>query len=219
MTSGLLRRTLRVASHAVLTGRLHLVRTRPEIPFPYRAGQFLSVEVAPRKRRAYSFAGDPGADSVDLLVDVAPGGDGSRFVAGLSTGDSILAYGPQGGFVLPRPLESGTIAVGVDVGAAPIRAMAHESARRGEGGRLRTFLVWQELDPIAPGGDFDFPPPPASAPTHLRADPSGAWLGTVAATRPAAAFLCGEKKVLARVEEALRESGLPADRVATEVFY
>ncbi|MBI4230199.1 MAG: FAD-dependent oxidoreductase [Planctomycetes bacterium] len=208
-----------MATHAALTPRLRLVRLRPETPFPYRAGQFLSVEVAPCKRRAYSFAGDPGSELVDLLVDVAPGGDGSRFVEGLSTGDAILAYGPQGGFVLPRPLAPVTVAVGVDVGAAPIRSMAHEAARRAEGGGLRAFLVWQDLEAIPSGEPFDFPGPPSVEPIHLQADPGGVWLARIAALCPAAAFLCGERKALARLEEALCAAGVDADRISTEVFY
>lgn len=89
----------------------------------FTAGQFVSVQVAQNITRQYSIASTPTRNStIDLLVDIAPGGPGSQFFASQQVGGTIQFIGPMGKFVLER--EDGHIVfLATGTGIAPFKSM------------------------------------------------------------------------------------------------
>jgi NAD(P)H-flavin reductase len=86
-------------------------------------GQFLSVAVAPGVNRSYSIASAPSrTNTVDLLVDVAPGGPGSQYFLKEDVGQPVSFIGPMGKFVLENE-EGNIIFLATGTGVAPFKAM------------------------------------------------------------------------------------------------
>ena len=95
----------KVAEHQLLSGSfqyLHLELLQPH-RIEFQAGQYAIVTIDPKKgiKRNYSIASLPSMDhAIELLVDVKPGGDGSRYLANLKPGDEVEFAGPFGSFVV-----------------------------------------------------------------------------------------------------------------------
>ena len=109
--------------------------------FKFEAGQYVSVKVDEKgNRRAYSIATPPGDKRVGLLVDVSPGGIGSKFFEKLVVGEEIGVLGPLGRFVVEKtnhtpgvrrrrnttPGERSWVFVGTGSGIAPLKAMIED---------------------------------------------------------------------------------------------
>lgn len=123
--------------------------------YDFSAGQYVSIKVAPDgTRRSYSIASAPDENTIDLLVDVSPGGLGSKYFLSLKEGDEAEALGPMGIFTLatktPKPNK---MFIATGSGIAPFRAMILESLHKklalGEvrllwGVRHEEDLFWQE---------------------------------------------------------------------------
>jgi CDP-4-dehydro-6-deoxyglucose reductase, E3 len=97
----------------------------------FEAGQFVSFEV-PKPglpfpvTRPYSIASPPTAhDSIDLLLNLVPGGPGSEFLFSLKSGDAVSFRGPAGTFVLREYPDRRLLFVATGTGIAPIRSMIH----------------------------------------------------------------------------------------------
>jgi ferredoxin-NADP reductase len=98
----------------------------------FRPGQFLSCLLpigGERLIRPYSIASSPDdPDHVELLLNLVPGGPGSRYLFDLIPGDLLQFTGPWGTFVLDRAPDAEAVFVAVDTGIAPIRPMLHRAA-------------------------------------------------------------------------------------------
>ena len=97
----------------------------------FRPGQFLSCLLpigGARLIRPYSIASSPEqAERIELLLDLVPGGPGSRHLFDLQPGATIHFTGPWGTFVLDRAPEAETVFVAIDTGIAPVRPMVHRA--------------------------------------------------------------------------------------------
>jgi ferredoxin-NADP reductase len=97
----------------------------------FRPGQFLSCLLpigGERLIRPYSIASSPEEhERVELLLNLVPGGPGSRYLFDLAPGATLDFTGPWGTFVLDRAPEAETVFVAVDTGIAPIRPMLHRA--------------------------------------------------------------------------------------------
>jgi len=98
----------------------------------FRPGQFLSWLLpigGERMIRPYSIASSPDdPERVELLLNLVPGGPGSRYLFDLSPGAILHFTGPWGTFVLDRAPDAEAVFVAVDTGIAPIRPMLHRAA-------------------------------------------------------------------------------------------
>jgi ferredoxin-NADP reductase len=113
----------------------------PEV-FRFAAGQWISVPFGPKTVRAYSMASPPSRSRViTLSVDVAPGGLGSRWVAGLAVGDSVSFKGPTGGFVFNRADPRRALFVAEEIGIVPIRSILVDLYETGYG-RPNGLVFW-----------------------------------------------------------------------------
>jgi ferredoxin-NADP reductase len=97
----------------------------------FRPGQFLSCLLpidGERLIRPYSIASDPeDPGRVELLLNLVPGGRGSRYLFDLAAGAALRFTGPWGTFVLDRAPDAETVFVAVETGIAPIRPMVHRA--------------------------------------------------------------------------------------------
>jgi NAD(P)H-flavin reductase len=123
-------KTATVVSHAVPAAKFHdLVFQTPE-PFVFKAGQFVSLQVAPQQMRAYSIAGKLTDNQFGLLIDSTPGGLGSQYAEKLKPGDTIEYIGPVGGLLLhPDDGSEQYAMLAIGCGIAPIKAMVEELLR------------------------------------------------------------------------------------------
>ena len=60
----------------------HFVMETPE-PFVFKPGQYISVKVSEERINSYSVAGKVAENRFDVLVDVSPGGPGSKYFENL----------------------------------------------------------------------------------------------------------------------------------------
>lgn len=97
----------------------------------FQAGQFVMITVpGDAQKKSYSITSPPEANhKVELLVDIKPGGAGSKFFENLSLGDQVELMGPAGLFVVANfdpkveHSEENLVFVATGSGIAPIRSM------------------------------------------------------------------------------------------------
>ena len=117
-----------------LTGEISQMTVRTDQPYPYRAGQYATVEVPmwPRVWRAYSPAGAPRADGLlTFQVKAVPAGWVSNALVRRTGVGDVLRLGPAVGTMVLQP---GSLApllmVGGGTGIAPMLALIEELATR-----------------------------------------------------------------------------------------
>jgi ferredoxin-NADP reductase len=97
----------------------------------FRPGQFVSCLLpidGERIIRPYSIASDPEErERVELLLNLVPGGRGSRYLFDLAAGATLQLTGPWGTFVLDRAPDAEAVFVAIETGIAPIRPMVHRA--------------------------------------------------------------------------------------------
>ncbi|KKS61692.1 MAG: Oxidoreductase FAD-binding domain protein, partial [Candidatus Collierbacteria bacterium GW2011_GWF1_42_50] len=108
-------------------------------------GQFVSLKVNEEGlRRSYSVASLPNKKNIELVVDVAPMGVGSKYVLGLKVGDLVEVLGFLGKFVVSDDTlltQKKLLFVGTGAGAAPLKPMI-EDLLINKGFRGQIHLVW-----------------------------------------------------------------------------
>ncbi len=111
-----------------------------EVPeeFEFIPGQFVSVMVAPSIRRSYSVLYQKD-NTVELLVDVAPGGPGSKFFENAKVGDIAPILGPLGRFIYQNTPNPKTF-IATGTGIAPFVPMIQDLIQREFEPEINLFL-------------------------------------------------------------------------------
>ncbi|MFJ8623042.1 globin domain-containing protein [Kitasatospora sp. NPDC093550] len=136
--------------HAVVTGHerrrpdLAVLRVRTGEPYPYRAGQYGTVEhpALPHTWRQYSMGCAPRADNaVEFHVRrTGPGGVSAALVDHTDVGDR-LRLGPPRGSLLPEGDARDLLLVAGGTGLAPMKAIVEQqAAHRPPGRRVHLFI-------------------------------------------------------------------------------
>lgn len=116
-----------VAEHRRLSWDLALIRVEPEHHIPYRAGQYLSVEVPQRPRlwRYLSPANAPRPDgSVEFHVRAIEGGWVSRSIVSHTQPGDVWRFGaPMGRLDVDRQSGRDVLMIAGGTGLAPLRAI------------------------------------------------------------------------------------------------
>jgi NAD(P)H-flavin reductase/hemoglobin-like flavoprotein len=111
------------------------VTVRPDLPYPYIAGQYVSMETPwhPRVWRHYSPAHPPRADNtLTFHVRAVPHGQVSNaLVHHAAVGDTVRLGSPQGEMTLAATGDRDLVCVAGGTGLAPIRAVLEEAAAHG----------------------------------------------------------------------------------------
>lgn len=211
-------------------------------PLPvYLTGQFVVLRLRldpdkPPVLRSYSLSDLPAADHIRISVKSELNGIGSSFLCNrVREGDVLDVSAPRGSFTL-RPGQSPVVLLSAGVGATPLMSMLHalavERSQReiwwihGARNRIdhpfaeesrsllnqlsrgRGYIVYSRptaIDQI--GADFD-------APGHIEI----ALLKRIGVSENSDFYLCGPSSFLQNMRDGLRNLGVLAGNVHTEVF-
>lgn len=134
-----------IVSHDRRTDTVAVLTIRPDKPLPYRAGQYLPVQLArwPRAWRPYSIANAPRADGlIDLHVRAVPGGIVSTaLVRHAAAGDAVL-LGPASGEMTAPGGDRDLLCVAGGTGLAPIKAIIEQAAGQWRSGKPRKITLF-----------------------------------------------------------------------------
>jgi len=134
-------------TQAQITGRSLLnesvlrVRLRPEAPFSYFAGQFVSLFREDGLARSYSLASLPNDQEIELHVRRVMGGAMSEWLHQHAiTSTSVWLQGPSGNcFYVPGNTEEPLVLVGAGTGLAPLYGIVKDALLQGHTGPIWLF--------------------------------------------------------------------------------
>lgn len=224
-----------VTSHEILASKFHHFVIKTEEEFNFKPGQFISIKVDPQKINSYSIAGQPSKNEFELLVDIGPGGLGSKYFEHLKVGDEIIHLSPAGIFT-PK-LDDGCqslVFLATGSGIAPIKSMIDSLLASGDnrpiilyfGLRHNTDVFWQEyfekLSQSHPNFTFKL----------CLSQPDDNWNGNRGritqifkqdvASNPisnSSAYICGNKNMIEDGVQLLKELGCPENHIYYEKYY
>jgi NAD(P)H-flavin reductase/hemoglobin-like flavoprotein len=141
--------TATVVEHQRLSWDLAVVRVRPDQPVPYRAGQYVSIEVPQRPRmwRYLSPANAPRPDGqMEFHIRAVTGGWVSRAIVGhTQLGDTWRIGAPMGRLGVDRRSGRDVLMIAGGTGIAPMRAMLEELCRWGGNPQVQVFFGGRTL--------------------------------------------------------------------------
>lgn len=202
--------------------------------FNFIAGQFITIKVTDKLVRSYSIAGKVRDNQFGLMVDVKPGGEGSKYFQSLAVGDQIEYIGPAGAFVLKEDEGNEIVLLGTGSGITPLKAMIEEGLYVKPtnkkmtlyfGLRFKEDLFWNDyFNGIAERFEnFTF--------KMCLSKPDESWKGASGHitkllandyaddTSTLSAYLCGNGKMIEEVKEYLLSKGTPENRIYHEKFF
>ena len=211
-------------------------------PLPvFQAGQFvvLRLLVDPGKSpvlRSYSLSDLPAPDHFRISVKSELNGIGSSFLCNRThEGDGVDASAPRGSFTL-RPSQNPVVLLSAGVGATPVMSMLHTlAAERSQreiwwiyGARNRVEHPFAEesrslLKQLSRGRGYIVYSRPATtdrvgedfdAPGHI----DTALLERIGVSQGSGFYLCGPSSFLQNMRDGLRNWGVLAENVHTEIF-
>lgn len=185
--------------------------------------------------RPYSIASAPGADRVELTVEIDPDGEVSpHLVRDVSVGEELEIRGPLGGWFVWRPGQTEPVQlIAGGSGIVPLMSMLRSRAAADSPGPFRLLYSVRRPEAVLYGDDLvaageldgvDV------ALAYTRAAPSG-WpdpVGRVTGARLAAStwspaerpttYICGPTAFVETVADLLLAAGHEASRIRTERF-
>jgi NAD(P)H-flavin reductase len=226
--------TAQVIDHQRLTWDLAVVRVKPHQPMPYRAGQYVSVEVPQRPRlwRYLSPANAPRPDGLmEFHIRAVDGGWVSRSIVGhTQVGDTWRLGSPMGRMAVDRRSGRDVLMVAGGTGVAPIRSMLEDLAQWGDnpdvqlfvGGRTRGDVY--DLDTLT-GLAATNPWLTVTPVLEAEAAAAGTEHGTLAdaVTRHGAwddhdVLVCGSPSMIRATVSRMLVAGTPLDRIKYDPF-
>jgi len=151
MKKGVSLEQMKVTEKKRIKGNFWWVVLEGEDNFDFKAGQYVSVKVSEKgERRDYSIAGREGEKRIALLIDVSPGGVGSKFFEKMEEGEVIEVLGPIGEFMV-RDEDEKLVMMATGSGIAPIKMIVEEEIKKGRniwlvwGMRYEKDVFWKEM--------------------------------------------------------------------------
>jgi NAD(P)H-flavin reductase len=217
-----------VVTHELRRPDLAVVRLRPDLPMPFRPGQFARFQVPgqPAIWRPYSLAGAPRRDDlIELHVRAkTTTGVSGTLVHGTRVGDRIRISRAEGDMTLPEQSTRDLLMIAGDTGVAPLKALLTELADTGDSRSAVLFWGVRDLNELY---DIDEIAAVARAarratvvPVVSEGDPgpyaSGLVTDAVAAYGEWSdheVYLAGPPLMLAATSLALQQLGVSPDRI------
>ncbi|MFT2018714.1 globin domain-containing protein [Streptomyces sp. 796.1] len=132
-----------IVEHELRTADIAVITVRPDQPYPFRAGQYTSLETPwwPRVWRHYSFASAPRTDGLlSFHVKAVPAGwVSTSLVHHARPGDQIKLGSPAGSMVVDHGTNNGLLCLGGGTGIAPIKALVEDVAVHGRQRPVEVF--------------------------------------------------------------------------------
>lgn len=234
----LARNPWRVVANTPERGGVHTLTLRPEgQPLrAWKAGQFawLSIGHSPWAMKEHPFTISTAPTlGPEISFSIKPLGDDSARLAKTPPGSIAYVDGPYGVFSVDREASAqGFVMIAGGVGITPIIANLRALQSRGDARPVILFYAnpalddaafREELDALALDLDMTIVHVPENAPDGWAGE-SGFVDGALLArhlpdvTRDWPHMLCGPAPMLEAVTGALREKGVPARRISSEVF-
>jgi NAD(P)H-flavin reductase/hemoglobin-like flavoprotein len=222
-----------VVDHQRLTWDLAVVRVVPDRPVPYRAGQYVSVEIPQRPRlwRYLSPANTPRPDgSIEFHVRAVPNGSVSRSIVGhTQVGDTWRIGAPMGVMTVDRESGRDVVMVAGGTGTAPMRAILEELSQWGDNPSITLFAGGRNRSDLH---DLDTLTAIAATNPWLTVVPvvesfrvAGMEHGTLAdvVTRIGAwpdrdVLICGSPNMIRATVSRMLVAGTPLDRITHDPF-
>lgn len=182
---------------------------------------------------AYSIAGKVAANRFEILVDISPGGPGSKYFENLKAGDKIAYLGPFGVFTLrPDDGSEEMLFLGTGSGCSPLRCLIDSALNEHKlekpitmyfGLRHEGDIFWQDyflnFSKVHPNFHYKL------FLSKLGAD----WRGPVGHLTEAiktdfpdagkfSVYICGNKPMTEEARQLMLECGCPKERIYQEVF-
>jgi NAD(P)H-flavin reductase/hemoglobin-like flavoprotein len=144
--------TARVVGHVRPTGSTAVVTVEPDSPYPFKAGQYASVETLrwPRVWRPYSIANAPAADGLLALHvrAIDAGWVSSALVHHTRVGDVVRLGPPVGSMVCDPRSQRDVLLVGGGTGLAPMLALAEELSRWNDHRRVHLYFGVRRIEDL-----------------------------------------------------------------------
>jgi acetyltransferase len=220
--------------HTILATKFHHLIFESEMPLKCEPGQFISIKVSDQRINAYSVANCVEPNKFELLIDIGPGGVGSKFFENLKVGDKITYLSSAGVFTLrPNDGANHLLFLGTGSGISPLRYMIEHALRDLKmeqqitlyfGVRFEEDVFWKDLfENLAktyPNFHFKMC---LSKPTPSWTGLSGHLTDFLKQDFPDASqcsvYLCGNKAMIEESTKILLENGCPQGRIYSEKFY
>jgi len=226
-------KTAKAITHTILASKFHSLIFESDQPFTCKPGQFISIKVGEQRINAYSIAATISDTRFELLIDIGPGGVGSKFFENLKVGDEIKYLNPAGIFTLhPEDGASHLLFLGTGSGISPLKNMIEYCLKNLKltqqitlyfGLRYEEDIFGQNyfknLESQYPNFHYKFC---LSQPTPNWTGFSGHLTDILKNDFPDAsqcsAYLCGNKAMIEEATKILLESRCPQERVYSEKF-
>lgn len=232
-----------ISEHTLLASKFHLIRLELSSPsrLEFLAGQYILLRIpGSPKLRQYSITSSPSVDhAIDLLVDVSPMGEASRFLLATKPGERLEFLAPAGKFTVSLPEEKLSEKVlwfvATGSGIAPMRSMIVDllvdKKERREiwlhwGLRFKEDIFWfEDFAELAEEYDnfhFDLVlsrPPGEWQLCHGHTTDCVRYHHEEKKLKDVGAYLCGNKVMIEEVSRLLGEKGMPAAQIHSEQFY
>ena len=222
-----------IVAHERRTIDVAVLTLRPEAPVPYAAGQSISLEtdLRPRLWRYYSPANAPREDgTIELHVQAQDGGPvSSALVRQAGVGDLLRLGPPLGHLAVDEGSDRDLLLVAGGTGWAPVKALVDQVARQGPQRRVDLFVGARTEERLYDRPDLE------------RLDREHPWLTVTLAVsddklssleqgdvadvvlrhgpwRTRDVLVAGSGPMVTDTVDRLTASGLPSDRMRTEVF-
>jgi NAD(P)H-flavin reductase/hemoglobin-like flavoprotein len=141
-----------VVEHDLRRHDLAVIRLRPDLPMPFRPGQYARVEVPelPGVWRPYSLAGKPRRDDLlELHVRAKThGGVSGTLVYRTEVGDHVRLSRAEGSMGIPDEPGRNLLMIAGDTGVAPLKALLTELADTGDARSAVLFWGVRNLDEL-----------------------------------------------------------------------
>jgi NAD(P)H-flavin reductase len=141
-----------VLTHEQPARDMALITIRPDQPYPYLAGQYLSLESPrwPRLWRTYSMANAPSPDNLlSLHVRAVPDGWVSNALVRHTAPGDVLRLGPPVGSMRVEPGDGrDLVLIAGGTGLAPLQAIVEEMTRWNTGRLVHLFFGARRADEL-----------------------------------------------------------------------
>jgi NAD(P)H-flavin reductase/hemoglobin-like flavoprotein len=141
-----------IVAHERRAEDIAVITVRPDRPYPFRAGQFASIETPyqPRSWRHYSMAA---AESPDGLLEFHVRIVGAGFVSGplvwsAGIGDVLKLGAPMGEMAIDKESRRDVLCIAGGTGLAPIKAMIDEMTRWNTARKVTLFFGVRQQDDL-----------------------------------------------------------------------